>query len=143
VSRWSDLLDSLVAGTAGEAPPFANTLRLPPPSRWEPGGVWVEWQVDPGVLHEREGVFGGFIAALADSVLSLCAMSVLDDGEAFATSNLQVSFFRPGPVGRLEIEARVVHRSRTFVHVEASFVRDDGKLAAVATATQVIVPAAE
>jgi uncharacterized protein (TIGR00369 family) len=141
MTRWTELLDQLVAGAAGEPPPFVTTLRLPPPSRWEPGCVWIDWQVDPGVLHERQAVFGGFIAALADSALSLCAMSVLKDDEAFTTSNLQVSFFRPVPLGRLQIEARVVHRGRTMIHVEATFTRADGKVAAVATATQVMLHA--
>jgi uncharacterized protein (TIGR00369 family) len=139
MTHWTDLLDRLVAGTAGEPPPFVTTLRLPPPSRWEPGRLWMDWEVDPGVLHERQGVFGGFIAALADSALSLVTMTVLNDGEAFTTSNLQVSFFRPAPPGRLQMEARVVHRGRTMVHAEATFTRADGKVAAVATATQVIL----
>jgi uncharacterized protein (TIGR00369 family) len=70
-------------------------------------------------------------------------MSLLADDEVLTTSNLQVSFFRPVLGGRLRIESRVVHRGKRMMHVEAMFTRDDGKLAAVATATQVIIPAAD
>ena len=86
-------------------------------------------------------MFGGYIAALADSLLGLAILSVLEDDEAFTTSDLRISFFRPAVSGTLTIEGRVVHRGRSMAHVEVDFTRDDGKLVAKATATQVIFPA--
>jgi uncharacterized protein (TIGR00369 family) len=144
MGRWSDLLDRIAANAPTDgAPPFISTLGLPPISRWEPGRVWLEWQVQPSVFQSSQAVFGGFIAALADHALGFPAMSLLADDEVLTTSNLHVSFLRPVLGGRLRIESRVVHRGKRMMHVEATFTRDDGKLAAVATATQVIIPAAD
>lgn len=138
MSVHTELLDHIVA-QEGEAPPFVYKLDMPWLSGWEPGRAWLEWKVNPELFHLEGALFGGYIAALADHALGFPAMSVLEDGEGMTTSDLRVSFFRPVTQGTLHIEARVVHRGRRMIHVEASFTRDDGKLAAVATATQVIV----
>jgi uncharacterized protein (TIGR00369 family) len=138
MSERTEMLDRIVA-QEGEAPPFVGKLGMPWLTGWEPGRAWLEWKVDPELFHLEGALFGGFIAALADHALGFPAMSVLDDGENMTTSDLRVSFFRPVTEGTLHIESRVVHRGRRMIHVEASFTRDDGKLAAVATATQVIV----
>jgi uncharacterized protein (TIGR00369 family) len=135
-----DLLDRIVAGSADPAPPFVGTLRLPRIQGWETGRVWSDWQVDPAFFHERHAVFGGYVAAIADSLLGLATLSVLEDGELFSTSDLRVSFFRPVTGGTLRCEAHVIHRGRRMAHVEATFTRTDGKIAAKATATQVIAP---
>lgn len=86
-------------------------------------------------------MFGGYIAALADSLLGLVSMTVLDYSKAFTTSDLRISFFRAAISGTLTIEGRVIHRGRSMAHVEVDFTRDDGKLVAKATATQIIVAA--
>jgi uncharacterized protein (TIGR00369 family) len=139
MTQWTDLLDRLVTRTPGEPPPFIATLRLPWLQGWERGRVWSEWQVDPAFFHERNAVFGGYVAALADHVLGTVMMTVLEDGETISTSDLRVSFFRPITGGTVRIEGTVVHRGRSMAHVEVVFTRDDGKIAAKATATQVIV----
>ncbi len=86
-------------------------------------------------------MFGGYIAALADSLLGLVIMTVLEDSEAFTTSDPRISFFRPAISDTLTIECRLIHRGRSMAHVEVDFTRDDGKLVAKATATQIIVAA--
>ncbi len=133
----SEILDAIVTG-AIPAPPFVATLGLPQPERWEPGRVWSHWEVDPNVLQPQGTLFGGFIAALADQIAGLATLSVLNDDEAYATSDLRLSFLRAVREGKLSIEARVLHRGRTAVHVEVEFTRDDGKLAAKAAATQIV-----
>jgi uncharacterized protein (TIGR00369 family) len=140
VNRWTELLDRMVGGTSESQPAFITTLKFPPAKGWEQGRVWFEWEVDPAVFHPRQAVFGGYLAALADYVLGPPVWTVLHEGEAITTSNLQISFFRPVRAGRLQIESRVVNRGRRMIHVEATFTRDDGKVAAIATATQVVIP---
>lgn len=105
---------------------------------WQRGRVWSQWPVDPDVFHARGAVFGGYLAAIADSTLGLAVMTVLGEDEVFTTSDLRVSFFRPAAGGTLRIEGRVVHRGRSMAHAEVDFTREDGKLVAKATATQVI-----
>ena len=133
----SKFLDAIATG-AIPTPPFVATLGLPQPERWEPGRVWSRWEVDPNVLQPQGARFGGFIAALADQIAGLATLSVLNDDEAYATSDLRVSFLRAVREGTLSIEARVLHRGRAAAHVEVEFTRDDGELAAKAAATQIV-----
>jgi len=105
--------------------------------------VWTEWAIDPAFFHERGAVFGGYLAALADSLCDLATLSVLENDEIFSTSDLPIAFFRPVRAGILRCEASVVHRGRRMAHVEAAFATPDGRIAAKATATQVIAPAQE
>jgi uncharacterized protein (TIGR00369 family) len=139
MSFGTKLLDKIVAGTL-EPPPMVRTLHLPQLKGWEPGRVWAEWKVDPGVFHAFGAVFGGYLAALADSALALVMHTTLKDDEIFTTSDLRVSFFRPVTGGILRYEASIVNRGRRMAHVEAVFTDDQGKIAAKATATQVIMP---
>jgi len=143
-SPRAELMNAIVSG-ADEPPPYVAPLRMPRAEGWRDGQVWMRWQPDPELANGAGTAFGGYLAALADHALGLATCSVLDEGEGFTTSELQVHFFRPiaarGP-GLLRIEAKVVHRGRTRVHAEVVFTREDGRIAAKATATQVLLPLA-
>ncbi len=139
MKRWARILDS-IASDAPEPIPFVETLRMPGLVRWEPGHIWQEWAVREDLFHPRGALFGGFLAALADRALGLATMTVLEDDEAFTTADLNVSFFRAVSGGVLYVEAEVIHRGRTLIQTEATFTRDDGKLAAKASASQAVIP---
>ena len=142
MNRWSELLDRLVArrlAEGEEGPPHVRNLALPYPTSWSPGRVTARWEVDPRFFHERGALFGGFLAALSDHVLAMATLSVLEDSEVFTTSDLRTSYFRPVTGGALEIEATVIHRGRNMIQAEVVFTDSAGKLAAKATATQVVV----
>lgn len=136
-NRWTDYLNASLPGQGGE-PTYARALSLPPLSGWEPGRVWLTWQLTPELLNPAGTLFGGFLAALADHAVALTVMTVLKAEEMFTTSDLRVSFFRPVLEGNVAITGRVVHRGRNMAHIEADFTRADAKPAARATATQVI-----
>lgn len=138
----SDTLDAIVARTA-TPPPFVTALKIPAIDGWEPGRVWGTWTVDPETHHAAGAVFGGYIAAVADSFVGLAMFSTMVDGEWFTTSDLRVSFFRPIIDGTIDVVAEVVHRSRRQGHVEAMFVNGKDKPVAKAVATQVVIPAAD
>lgn len=142
MGKPSEVLDAIVAGTS-TPPPCIRTLRVPRIEGWEPGRVWVRWKPDRDFFHEFGAVFGGYLAALADSFVGLAMFSTLGEGERFTTSDLRYSFFRPVSEGVVTIEAKVVHRGRRMAHVEAVFTNEDGKIAGKATATQVIIPIRE
>jgi uncharacterized protein (TIGR00369 family) len=143
VTKWKERLESIRSGTTMDvAPPFVESLRMPPIAGWEEGHAWMEWDVDPSYFHPGEALFGGYVAALADYMLAFPVWTFLGDDQGISTSNLQVSFFRPIRAGTVHVDSWLVNRSRTLVHVEAKFTQD-GKLAAVATATQVIIPFVE
>ena len=139
MNQWHQLLDGLVSGTPpGEAPPYVKNLDMPLPNHWEESMVRGSWDIDPRYFHDRSALFGGYLAALADNFLAMAAMTVLAHEDRFATSDLHTNFYRPVSGKQLHIEAKVLYRGRRMIHTEAYFTRDDGKLAAKATATQVI-----
>lgn len=139
MSSWTERMDAIVR-QEGEPPPFVRLLRLPGIEGWGPGRVWGSWQVDPETFHLGAAVFGGYLSALADSIVGLAMGSTLADDEVFTTSDLRVSFFRPVTGGTLSYVAEVIYRGRRMGHVEAVFVDDEDKVVAKATATQVIIP---
>jgi uncharacterized protein (TIGR00369 family) len=130
------------AAGCGQPPPYVEPLRMPRAEGWGDGRVWLRWRMDPSLANGAGTAFGGYLAALADHALGMATCSVLDEREGFTTSELQVHFFRPVLSGELRIEAKVIHRGRTQIHAEVVFTRDDGRIAAKATATQVIIPLA-
>ena len=135
---WHARLDHIVARTAPR-PPHAEILRLPGIDGWEPGRVWCAWAVDPDFIQPQGAIFGGYISAIADEVLGMATMTVLPDGEGFATADIRTNFFRPIREGIVDIEATVVHKGRTNIFVEATFTDAAGKLCAKATATQSVL----
>ncbi len=135
------ILDAVVAGEA-PATEYAKTLRLPRPTGWEPGRVWTVWQVDPAVMTPWGAVFGGYVAALADEIAGMTALSALDEGQTFGTCELRVSPLRALRQGKIGIEGRVISRGRSTIHVEVAFHREDGTLAAKGSVIQVLSRAA-
>lgn len=137
--RWSEFLDGIVNRT-NTPPPVVEAMRLPGIQGWERGRVWGEWKVDPDLMTLAGTLFGGYLAALADSFVGLAMTSTLADDEWFTTSDLRIAFFRPVTSGTLQIAAEVLNRGRRMAHCECVFVNDDDKVVAKATATQVLIP---
>jgi acyl-coenzyme A thioesterase PaaI-like protein len=140
---WQDRLTAIADGSL-TLPSVTRRLGLGRLSNWGTGFVKKEWSVDPdfctgdGTAHQA--LFGGYVAALADQVLTFTAMTVMDDDHSFRTSSLQISFFRPICKGVLRIEGHVINSSRSLLHVEADFFLDDRKLAAKASAVLTLMP---
>lgn len=135
--NWKDVLNA-ISGATAPRPPHARLMRLPGITGWESGRVWGNATVDRELLQPQGNLFGGWIAAVADEVLGMAAMTVMEEGEIFSTSACSVQFFRPVNSGTIGIEARVVNRARSSVYAEATFISEEGELIAKASATQVI-----
>jgi 1,4-dihydroxy-2-naphthoyl-CoA hydrolase len=85
-----------------------------------------------GVMH------GGAIMALADTCGGVCAYLNLPEGRhGTATIESKTNFLRPIMGGAATAVTRPLHRGRTLIVVETEITRDDGKLAAKVTQTQV------
>lgn len=85
-----------------------------------------------GVMH------GGAIMALADHCGGVCAFLNLPAGaEGTATIESKTNFLRPVSSGAVIAKTRPLHRGRTLMVLETEVERDDGKLAAKVTQTQV------
>jgi uncharacterized protein (TIGR00369 family) len=136
---WTDQLDLLKARKLAP-PPVVETLRLGLVDDWGPGWAQKTWTPAPELLNRDGSLFGGYIAALADQILSFATMTVAPDGAAWRTVNLQVQFVKVGRAHPLEIEGRVVAHSKRLITVEAAFRRSGGELIARANAQQIILP---
>jgi uncharacterized protein (TIGR00369 family) len=137
---WAtDRLDALVAGGV-EPPPIVRTLKLGLLDAWGEGWIRKIWRPSPELENADGTMFGGYLAALADQALAFAAMTVVSDGQAYRTINLQLNFVRVTRLVPLIIEARVVAVTRQVITVRAEFRREDGQLVAEATAQQFLTP---
>lgn len=86
-------------------------------------------------------VYGGFLAYLADSVISGAMNTVVPPGSTFAALDLKVSFLRPVmPDDRpITATATVVHRGKTLTVAESEIVNDDGKVVVRALSSAAIL----
>ena len=136
---WAtDRLDALKTGRA-TPPPVVRTLRLGLIDDWGEGWVRKSWSPAPELATSDGSLFGGYLAALADQVLTFATMTVVPDDRLFRTVNLQLNFLRVGRTHPLTIEARVVAHTQQLITVRAEFRRGDGELIADATAQQILM----
>ena len=85
-----------------------------------------------GVMH------GGALMALADTCGGVCAYLNLPEGaRGTATLESKTNFLRAVRDGAVTASTRPLHRGRTSIVLETELARDDGKLAAKVTQTQV------
>ncbi len=137
---WAtDRLEALAAGEV-TPPPIVRTLKLGIFDEWGEGWVRKTWTPDPDLSTEDGSLFGGYIAALADQALAFAAMTVVPDGAAFRTINLNLNFLRMGLNHGLQIEARIVSRSRRLITARVEFRDEAGALLAEATGQQLVLP---
>jgi uncharacterized protein (TIGR00369 family) len=79
-------------------------------------------------------VHGGVLATLVDTAMGTAVRSTTEDGDVPATSQLTVTYLRPGKPGRLAVTARVRTRGEHLTVCEADVEQDGrGLVHAVAT----------
>ncbi|MFN3512858.1 MAG: PaaI family thioesterase [Phenylobacterium sp.] len=135
---WTDQLD-LITARKNNPPPVVTTLKLGLAEAWGPGWVRKRWEPDPSILNADGSLFGGYLAALGDQILSFATMTVIPDGATYRTVNLQMQFVKVGRAHPLLIEGRVTAASRRLITVEADFRREDGELIARAGGQQMVL----
>jgi 1,4-dihydroxy-2-naphthoyl-CoA hydrolase len=93
-------------------------------------------------LANRNGVLhGGAVMALADNMGGTATFLNLPDGAATTTIESKTNFFAACPLGeRITTETTPLHRGRTTMVWQTRITRADGKLAAVVTQTQLVMP---
>ena len=121
-------------------PAVVETLGLGLIDDWGPGWVKKSWAPEARFANVDGSLFGGYIAALADQVLTFAAMTVVPDENWHRTTDLQVRFVKVGRGHPLLIEARVLAATRRLITTEADFRRPDGELVAKASAQQILLP---
>jgi len=138
--RHREILDALVAGVEAEIKPGAtHHLAMTGLDEWRYGFAAVTWEIDERFRNYDGSLFGGYISALADRIISLATFTVLEEaGERFRTTDLRTQFWRPVFGKTLRAEARVANRSRRLIHVDAEFLTEDGKIAARAQGVNIL-----
>jgi 1,4-dihydroxy-2-naphthoyl-CoA hydrolase len=87
-----------------------------------------------GILH------GGALMTLADSAGGVCAYLNLPTGATTATVESKTNFLRPVSEGYAEAVARPVNVGRTLILVQTEIHDQAGKLVALTTQTQAVLP---
>lgn len=96
----------------------------------------LEWA--PNRTTTEDVMHGGAIMALADTCGGVCAYLNLPDGaRGTATIESKTNFLRAVRSGAANAVTTPLHVGRTMIVLETEVSRDDGKLAAKVTQTQV------
>jgi uncharacterized protein (TIGR00369 family) len=93
-------------------------------------------------LCNRQGVIhGGALMGWADTMGGMTASASLKDGQRTATIESKTNFFAPIPKGdTAHAVCTPLHSGRTTIVLQTNITRGDGKLAAIVTQTQIVLP---
>jgi len=87
-------------------------------------------------------IHGGALMAFADTLGAIGTIVNLGDGAQTTTMESKTNFISPGPVGAtLTGEATPIHKGRTTMIWQTRITRPDGRLVALVTQTQLVIPA--
>jgi len=94
-------------------------------------------------LENRMGVLhGGAIMGFADNLGGTATMVNLPKGSRTATIESKTNFFAPIPIGdTAHAECTPLHRGKTTMVWQTRITRNDGRLCAIVTQTQIVIPA--
>jgi uncharacterized protein (TIGR00369 family) len=94
-------------------------------------------------LENRMGILhGGAIMAFADNLGGTATTANLQPGERTATIESKTNFFAPIPIGdTAHAECTPLHRGRSTMVWQTRITRNDGRLCAIVTQTQIVIPA--
>lgn len=93
----------------------------------EDGEARLEVEVDDRHLNPAGTVHGGLLATLVDTTMGAAVRSATE-GEVPATSQLSITYLRPGRPGRLVVSATVRKRGESLTVCEADVVQDEKSL---------------
>ncbi len=100
----------------------------------EDGSAQVRFTAGDEHLNQAGTLHGGVLATLVDTAMGAAARSTVDDGDVPATSQLTVTYLRPGKPGDLSVTARVRTRGEHLTVCDAD-VEQDGRSLVHAVAT--------
>ena len=98
------------------------------------GSARIAFEVTDEHLNPAGTLHGGVLATLVDTAMGTAVRSATDDDDVPATSQLTVTYLRPGKPGPLSVTARVRTKGEHLTVCEAE-VEQDGKAIGHAVAT--------
>lgn len=117
-------------------PGFSALIGAPAPKAKD-GEARLEVDVDERHLNPAGTVHGGMLATLVDATMGAAVRSAVD-GEVPATSQLSLTYLRPGKPGTLVVTATVRKRGESLTVCEAD-VAQDGRSLVHALATFALI----
>ncbi len=100
----------------------------------EDGGAHLRFEAAEEHLNQAGTLHGGVLATLVDTAMGVAVRSTTEEGEVPATSQLTVTYLRPGKPGALDVTAQVRTRGEHLTVCDAD-VEQDGRPVAHAVAT--------
>ena len=132
---YTDYLNALLEGKA-ELPLMVRKMELGGIKRWEKGYAEKEIAVNRE-WFSGVGLFGGYIASLADQTMFFASASTMASDEVLSTSELNVKYYQAIKEGPLTIKATVISTHEQQQDVAAE-IYCGATLMAKAFATQII-----
>ena len=107
-----------------------------------PGKVTAQLTVRKDLCTLGDNLHGGAIMAFADTLGAVAAILNMPQGTRTTTIESKTNFIGAAPVGtRVMGESVPVHKGRTTVVCQTTIRSDAGKLVALVTQTQLVIPA--
>jgi 1,4-dihydroxy-2-naphthoyl-CoA hydrolase len=101
-----------------------------------------EIEVREDLTNGAGAIHGGALMAFADTLGAIGTMVNLPDGAQTTTMESKTNFIGPALVGmRITGECTPVHKGRTTMIWQTRITRPDGRLVALVTQTQLVMPA--
>lgn len=122
-----------------DTPPGFLTLIGAETPEAEDGTARLELEAEERHLNPAGSIHGGLLATLVDTTMGAAVASAVDD-ELPVTSQLTITYLRPGKPGPLVVTARVSKRGENLTICEAD-VEQDGKTLVHGLATFALVEA--
>ena len=122
-----------------EQPPFAGFMGMKI-THVSPERVTGELLVTDQLTNRNGVLHGGALMAFADNLGGTATIANLKDGQTTTTIESKTNFFAAIPVGSTaKAECVPLHRGRTTMVWQTRVTREDGKLAAIVTQTQLVL----
>jgi uncharacterized protein (TIGR00369 family) len=124
---------------AKSQPPFAEFLGITI-THVSPERVTAELPMREELNNRFNIMHGGAIMALADNLGGTAATANLKEGQSTTTIESKTNFFAAIPIGDVaKAECTPLHRGRTTMVWQTRVTRNDGKLCALVTQTQLVL----
>jgi uncharacterized protein (TIGR00369 family) len=121
-------------------PPFARWLGMKITSA-SPDRIVAELVVREELTNRNGVLHGGAAMALADNLGGVATFLNLPEGAGTTTIESKTNFFAACPLGEtLTSETTPLHRGRSTMVWQTRITRSDGRLAALVTQTQMVLP---
>jgi 1,4-dihydroxy-2-naphthoyl-CoA hydrolase len=125
---------------AASQPPFAAFLGIKI-THVSPDKVTAELAVRDDLDNRNGTMHGGAVMALADNLGGTATTANLPPGGRTATIESKTNFFAVIPIGDTAYaECTPLHKGRTTMVWQTRITRGDGKLCALVTQTQIVIP---